>query len=162
CELIGEDERAATAYARAGDAAPARKRAEAAFRAGKLREARNAAIEALVESPRDRETLGWAVHERSPAAMWALVDGLVPAVAAAAGLAGELAARLGGSDDERLALERAAQLYPTPLLLVALGDRARGAAAAARYEEALALDAGCAPAALGLAREGEPQAAARA
>src|SRR6185503_11377319 len=42
------------------------------------------------------------------------------------------------------------------------GDRLRGSEAAARYDTALALDPGCVDAALGLAREGDPYAAARA
>ncbi|HEY2747331.1 MAG TPA: hypothetical protein VGL86_22065, partial [Polyangia bacterium] len=58
--------------------------------------------------------------------------------------------------------ERSAALSPTAEVLVALGDRLRGGDAAARYESALALDAGNVDAALGLARTGDPYAAARA
>jgi tetratricopeptide (TPR) repeat protein len=163
-EQLGDVERAAAAFHRAGDAAPPRKRAEAAFRAGRAVEARNAAIAALAESPRDEEALAWATSGLSPAAVLALVDELMPRIAAAdaAWLYTTVAPRLGGEEEERLALERAAGLAPTPALLVALGDRARGDAAAKRYEAALALDPSSVEAALGLAREGEPYQAARA
>jgi tetratricopeptide (TPR) repeat protein len=162
-EAMGEVERAAAAYQRAGESAPPKKRAEAAFRTGRMAEARNAAIAALKEDPRDPEALAWATQGLSGAAMLALVDELTPLIspADAAALYFDLAPRLGG-DEERLALERAVGLHPTANALAALGDRLHGAAAAARYEEALRYDPACWPAALGLAREGEPYAAARA
>ena len=165
-EAIGDGDRALAAFHRAGDAAPAKKRAEAAFRAGRTQEARAAAVEALAADPRDGEALGWALHGLSPAAVLAMVDELAPRLAPAdagwlfATVARELASV--GPDEERLALERAAELLPTAEVLVTLGDRLRGPAAAQRYEAALALDAGSVPAALGLAREGDPYAAARA
>src|SRR5207302_1424231 len=68
-ETLGDGERAAAAYQRAGDAAPPKKRAEAAFRAGRAAEARTAAIEALARDPRDADALGWATHGLSPAAV---------------------------------------------------------------------------------------------
>ncbi|MGZ3408165.1 MAG: hypothetical protein ACXVAN_17065, partial [Polyangia bacterium] len=164
-ETAGDRERAAAAYHRAGDAAPPKKRAEAAFRAGRTSEGRQAAIEALAQSPRDRELIGWATHGLSPAATLAVADELVPRLGAvdAAWLYATLAPQLGeGSDEERMALERSAALSPTAAVLVALGDRLRGSEAAARYETALALDSGSVDAALGMARHGDPYAAARA
>ncbi len=163
-DASGEGERAAAAYQRAGAAAPPKKRAEAAFRAGKTNEARAAAIEGLAKTPRDRELLRMATHGLSPAATLAVADELQPWLGAvdAAWLYATLAAEIGGgSDEERVAYERSAALSPTPEVLVALGDRLRGSDAAARYESALALDSGCVEAALGLARTGDPYAAAR-
>ncbi len=164
-EAAGDRERAAAAYQRAGAAAPPRKRAEVAFRTGRISDARGAAIEALATEPRDHELLRWATHGLSPAATLAVADELVPRLGAvdAAWLYATLAPELGeGTDEERMALERAAALSPTADVLVALGDRLQGAAAAARYESALALDSGSVAAALGLARHGDPYAAARA
>ncbi len=162
-DCLGDDERASAAFSRAGDAAPPRKRAEVAFRAGDLLSAREAAVDVLAETPRDEEALGWAIHDQTPAEILALMTQLAPRIMDedAAYLYQSLAPRLGG-DEERLALERAAALAPTPELLVALGDRVRGSTAAAYYEQALALDAGNIPAALGLAAQGEPYQAARA
>ncbi|MGZ3429798.1 MAG: tetratricopeptide repeat protein, partial [Polyangia bacterium] len=122
-EATGDSERAAAAYQRAGDAAPPKKRAEAAFRAGRAAEGRTAAIEALAHAPRDRELLGWATHGLSPAAMLAVADELVPRLGASdsAWLYATLAPQLGeGSDEERMALERSAALSPTAAVLVAL------------------------------------------
>jgi tetratricopeptide (TPR) repeat protein len=162
-DRLGDDERASAAFSRAGDAAPPRKRAEVAFRANNVADARAAALEVLTETPRDEEALGWAIHGLESTAVLDLLDGLAERLMAhdAAYLYQSLAPRLGG-DEERLALERAAMLAPAPELLVALGDRTRGSAAAAYYEQALAMDAGCVPAALGLAAQGEPYLAARA
>ncbi|MDB4970575.1 MAG: Tetratricopeptide 4 [Myxococcales bacterium] len=164
-EALGDGERAAAAYHRAGAAAPPKKRAEAAFRAGRASEARAAAIEALAQDARDAESLAWAMNGLSPAAILALADELAPRLAVEDGawlfatVAGDLPP---GSDEERLALERAATLSPTAEVLVALGDRMHGPEAAARYESALALDPAYVGAALGLAREGDPYGAARA
>ena len=86
-----------------------------------------------------------ATHGLSPAATLAVADELVPRLGAidAAWLYATLAPELGEqSDEERIALERAAALAPTAEVLVALGDRLRGGEAAARYESALALDGG--------------------
>lgn len=164
-EAAGDGERAAAAYQRAGAAAPPKKRALAAFRAGRTSDARAAAIEALAKEPRDRDLLRMATHGLSPAATLAVADELVPRLGAtdAAWLYATLAPELGaGSDEERIALERAAALSPTAEVLVALADRLQGSEAAARYESALALDGSCAAAAIGLARTGDPYAAARA
>ena len=164
-EATGDRERATAAYHRAGSAAPPKKRAQAAFRAGRTSEGRAAALEALAKEPRDRELLGQATHGLAPAAMLAVADELVPRLGAAdaAWLYATLVPELGeGSDEERLALERAAALSATPEVLVTLGDRLRGAEAAARYESALALDSSSVEAALGLAQKGDPHAAARA
>ncbi|HEX4460987.1 MAG TPA: hypothetical protein VIA18_23565, partial [Polyangia bacterium] len=162
-DRMGDDERASAAFSRAGDAAPPRKRAEVAFRAGDRVTAREAAVDVLAETPRDEEALGWAIHDLTPPQILELMQQLAPRISDedAAYLYQSLAPRLGG-DEERLALERAAALAPTPDLLVALGNRLRGSAAAAYYEQALELDAGNTPAALGLAAQGEPYAAARA
>src|SRR5262249_16835720 len=70
-EALGDSDAAAAAFGQAGDAAPPKKRAEVAFRAGRASEARAAAIEALAEAPRDPEALAWATDGLSPAAILA-------------------------------------------------------------------------------------------
>jgi tetratricopeptide (TPR) repeat protein len=140
-----------------------RVRAERAFQAGRTAEARVAAVEVLALTPHDEEALGWALHSLSPAATLALLDELSTRIQAADAAALYLyAARSFVDEDARIALARAAQLFPDAPTLVALADRESGIEASRRYQQALQLDPGCAPAALGLARVGLPKDAARA
>jgi len=147
-----------------------RRRAERARESGRDSERRLAAVEVLVADPDDADALEWAAAGLSPTATLALLDELSQRLAPAD--AGKLYRRAAPSlptEEARRALERAATLAPDPDTLVALADReAQGhdpvsrAEAVRRYQQALSLDPGCAGAALGLARIGAPDEAAKA
>jgi tetratricopeptide (TPR) repeat protein len=162
-DRLADPARAAAALVRAGDAAPPRRRAEAAWRAGQIEEGRAAAIEALVADPEDDQVLQMATHGLSTAGAVAQLEELTDRLPAlkVASLLRKLAARL-PDDEGTLVLERALLVSADATGYVALGARARGPAAVRRYEQALAADPACVEAALGLSREGSPETAARA
>ncbi len=145
----------------------ARGRAQRAFAAGRMAEARVAAVEALVGDPRDEDAFTWATNGLSPNALLALLDELAQRVVPeeAALLYRRASLRLVDTD-ARTALERAATLAPDAPTLVALAERhlteKSGVEAARYFQMALQHDPGCAAAALGLARAGLPVDAARA
>jgi tetratricopeptide (TPR) repeat protein len=169
-EKAGSEAEAVTAWKQIGGVEGARRiaelerrRARRALDAGRTGEARVAAVEVLVVEPGDEQALGWAVEGLSPAATLALLDELGARIqpADAAALFRRIAATF-VDDDARVALSRAALLSPDAQTLVALADRESGLDAARRYQQALQLDPGCAPAAMGLARVGLPKDAERA
>jgi tetratricopeptide (TPR) repeat protein len=169
-ERVGRDEEALQLWRALGGkeahrraALIARRRAARAWAAGRHDEARSAALEALSGDPEDTEALGWVLHGLGAADALAAIEKLALSLAPAEGasLLRWAADRFDG-DEARQALERASALHADAATLVALGALEGGGKSVARYHQALALDPGCAEAAFGLVREGDPEDAARA